>query len=479
MIFPSYIFVLAFLPLVLCGWYLIRSYRAKLAFLTAMSYVFYGWLDYRFVALMLASTLLDYHCGRKIAETNSPATRKRWLICSIAGNLGSLGFFKYYGFFTQSCADLLAVIGIDASLPVLNVVLPLGISFYTFQSMSYSIDIYRGQCKPTGDLLLFTAYVSMFPQLVAGPIVRYSDIENQLGTLRHQKTNHEQICDGAWLFVIGLVKKIWIADVLAPVAALAFDTESSPQMITAWVGTLCYTFQIYFDFSAYSDMARGLGLMMGFTFPINFNSPYKSANISEFWNRWHITLSHWLRDYLYIPLGGSRCGSAKTLRNLGITMFLGGLWHGAAWTFVVWGVFHGALLMTHATWKRLTRVQLNRTLAIGVTFVSVMVGWVFFRAHSLEGAGSVLAGMFGLHGVEPFSYVSATLGISFPGIYEQFSGMHGLAFLLFVTVLTFGAPNSEEIPKLRQPIVGVAMGTVAVCTLTTFMNETPFLYFMF
>ncbi|GJM24127.1 MAG: alginate O-acetyltransferase [Phycisphaerae bacterium] len=479
MIFPSYIFILAFLPIMLSGWYLIRSYRLKLAFLTAMSYVFYGWLDYRFVALMLASTLLDYCCGQKIAQAHAPIVRKRWLICSIAGNLSSLGFFKYYGFFSQSCADMLAVIGVDASLPVLNVVLPLGISFYTFQSMSYTIDIYRGRCQPTGDLLLFTAYVSMFPQLVAGPIVRYSDIEKQLATLRNQATNHEQICDGAWLFVIGLIKKIWIADVMAPVVAHAFDSETSPQFVTSWVGTICYTFQIYFDFSAYSDMARGLGLMMGFRFPVNFNSPYKSSSISEFWNRWHITLSHWLRDYLYIPLGGSRHGTSKTLRNLGITMFLGGLWHGAAWNFVVWGLFHGGLLMVHATWKRFSTVQLNRTLAICVTFMCVMFGWVFFRANSLEGAVSILSGMVGLHGIEPFTHLSSTLGVSLPGIYHQFSGMHGLAYLAFVGILTFWAPNSEEIPRFRQPVVGMALGTVAVCTLTTFMEETPFLYFMF
>ncbi len=471
--------MLAFLPIMLSGWYLIRSYRLKLAFLTVMSYVFYGWLDYRFVALMLASTLLDYQCGCKIADAHSQAARKRWLSLSIAGNLGSLGFFKYYGFFSQSCADMLAVIGFDASLPMLNVVLPLGISFYTFQSMSYTIDVYRGRSQPTSDLLMLTAYVSMFPQLVAGPIVRYNEIEEQFATLRHQNTDLEQICDGAWLFVIGLIKKIWIADVMAPVVTSAYDSGAPPQFVTAWVGTLCYAFQIYFDFSAYSDMARGLGLMMGFRFPINFNSPYKSSNISEFWNRWHITLSHWLRDYLFIPLGGSRYGTSKTVRNLGITMFLGGLWHGAAWNFVVWGLFHGGLLIIYACYKRLTTVQLNRTLAICMTFLCVMIGWVFFRANSLDGAISVLSGMAGFNGIEPFSHASSTLGIKLPGIYHQFSGMHGLAYLTFVGVLTLWAPNSEQIPRFRQPVFGMALGTVAVCTLTTFMEETPFLYFMF
>ena len=479
MIFPSYIFLLAFLPLAVTGWYAIRSLRWRLFFLTAASYVFYGWWDYRFAFLMLASTLLDYVCGARIHASRDPVVRRRWLIASIAGNLGSLGFFKYYGFFAESAQTLLAALDWHVSPPMLHIVLPLGISFYTFQSMSYTIDIYRNRCAPTRDLLHFMTYVSMFPQLVAGPIVRYSEIEEQLRSIDHDRIRTGPICDGVWLFVIGLVKKVWIADTLAPVAEHAFDISVSPGLFTAWSGALCYTFQLYFDFSAYSDMARGLGLMLGFSFPVNFNSPYKSGNIAEFWNRWHITLSHWLRDYLYIPLGGSRCGTGRTIRNLAVTMLLGGLWHGAAWTFVVWGAFHGVLLSVHAAWKRMTGWRLTRAVAVPLTFGCVVVGWVLFRSGSLHRAGQMLAAMVGANGVEPLSYRSATLGLSLPRIYSQFGGLHGVLFLSVVAAAAFWAPNSEQLPKPRRAVCGVALGVVVAVTLTTLTKPTPFLYFTF
>ena len=479
MIFPSYIFMLVFLPCVLAGWYALKTVRLRLAFLTITSYIFYGWWDCRFVVLMLATTLLDYVAGRAIYRSANPTSRKICLTLSILGNLGSLGFFKYYNFFTDSFAELLGGFGLEAPMPVLGVVLPIGISFYTFQSMSYSIDIYRGKCRPTTDLLHFTAYVSMFPQLVAGPIVRYEFIEDQLRNLDRRATSPERISDGVWLFVIGMIKKVWIADTLAPVVGYAFDTGQAPGFFTAWAGTVCYTFQLYFDFSAYSDMARGLGLMLGLEFPINFNSPYKSRDIAEFWRRWHITLSQWLRDYLFIPLGGSRGSLHKTLRNLGIVMVLGGLWHGAAWNFVAWGVYHGLLLIIFASWKQLTAVRLPRLIGVTITFFCVMIGWAVFRADSFTGALDVLAGMAGLHGIEPFTYHSATLGIDLPALYSTTGGAHGLAFLLLVTLIAFFAPNSQQLPKPRHPLCGVALGVLMLCTVTTFTKEAPFLYFEF
>lgn len=479
MIFPSYVFLLAFLPLALLGWYALRSVAVRLAFLTAASYVFYGWWDYRFCALMAASTALDYVCGARLHATDVPRRRRFWLGLSIAGNLGALGFFKYYGFFTDSLQAALGTLGLELSLPTLQIILPLGISFYTFQSMSYTIDIYRGECRPTKDLLRFAAYVSMFPQLVAGPIVRYSEIEEQLAALDARRPALPQIADGVWLFVIGVVKKIWIADLLAPVAELAFDRTATPQLATAWAGTLAYTFQLYFDFSAYSDMARGLGKMLGFEFPINFNSPYKSASIAEFWNRWHISLSHWLRDYLFIPLGGSRAGNARTLRNLAITMFLGGLWHGAAWTFVLWGVYHGALLCVHACWKRAAVWHMPRLLAVPLTFLAAAFGWAIFRAGSLEGATTMWAGLFGFNGLEPLLCHSASLGLNLPEIYGQFGGLHGVLALAGIAVIALFLPNSEQLPKPHHPLAGAALAGIVLCTLTTFMKETPFLYFTF
>ncbi len=479
MIFPSYIFILVFLPAVLIAWYAIKPLRVRLALLTLASYVFYGWWDYRFLSLMIASTLLDYACGRMIHRNDDPRVRKRWLFLSIAGNLSILGIFKYYNFFATSLSATLATIGIEASWPTLHLILPLGISFYTFQSMSYTIDIYRGKCKPTSDPLIFSAYVSMFPQLVAGPIVRYEHMEKQLLDLPNAKPNTDMIADGVHLFMIGMIKKIWIADSLAPVAALAFDSGNSPQLFTAWAGALCYTFQLYFDFSGYSDMARGLGFMLGFHFPLNFNSPYKSASPSEFWNRWHITLSNWLRDYLYIPLGGSRHGVVKTLRNLGLTMFLGGLWHGAAWTFVLWGLYHGFFLALHAVWKRIGRVTIPRVPAVVMTFCMAMVGWTIFRANSFENLTGVLSGLVGANGIEPLTYFSVTLGLHLPAIYEQFYGLHGLAFLSLVAMIAFFAPNSEQLPKPKHPLVAGALAILLLVTLTTFIEETPFLYFTF
>ncbi|MFQ5489804.1 MAG: MBOAT family O-acyltransferase [Phycisphaerae bacterium] len=479
MIFPSYIFVLVFLPCVLAGWYGLRSVRLRLGFLTVCSYIFYGWWDYRFVVLMLATTLLDYFVGRAISLTDNVEARRRYLALSVAGNLASLGFFKYFNFFSESLAELLGGLGLEANVPMLHVVLPIGISFYTFQSMSYSIDIYRGKCKPTGDLLSFLAYVSMFPQLVAGPIVRYDFVEGQLRNLGRQPASLDGISDGVWLFVVGLVKKIWIADALSPVVALAFDGGSAPAFYTAWAGTVCYTFQLYFDFSAYSDMARGLGGMLGFAFPVNFDSPYKAGNIAEFWRRWHITLSEWLRDYLFIPLGGSRGSMVKTLRNLGMVMFLGGLWHGAAWNFVAWGLLHGLLLIVYATWKRVGPVTLPRPVGVAVTFFCVMIGWAVFRADSLGGALEVLAGLAGLHGFEPLTYYSTTFGLNLPALYGTTGGAHGLAFLTLVALVAFLAPNSQQLPKPRHPAFGVACGLIVLCAVTTFMDEAPFLYFEF
>ncbi len=476
MIFPSYIFLLVFLPLVLLCWYSIRGFRLRLLILTFASYLFYAWWDYRFIVLMFASSLLDYVCGARIHRSVDQRVRRSWLIASLGGNLGLLGFFKYFDFFVDSAARGLDLLGLAISTPTLEIVLPVGISFYTFQSMSYSIDIYRGQCQPTKGFLRFAAYVSMFPQLVAGPIVRYRDMETQLEELPHKRVSMDEIAAGTWLFVIGLVKKIWVADYLAPVADHAFQFPDEMQFFGAWIGVLAYTLQLYFDFSAYSDMARGLGKMLGFQFPVNFNSPYKSASIAEFWSRWHISLSSWLRDYLFIPLGGSRVGSVLTIRNLFITMFLGGLWHGAAWNFVVWGLYHGTLLGLHATWRRLG-IAVPRAAGVILTFCAVVFGWALFRADTLGEAGALVASMTGLNGMESFSHQWG------PGIYvpDVMSWVHGRRFVFLIGALAvaFFAPNSEDMRKPRSLFWAIALGGVVLATLTQLGKESPFLYFQF
>ena len=311
MLFNSFVFLFLFLPLVLAVWWLpVLSVRVRLCVLVIASYLFYGWWDYRFVSLLVVSTLVDYYVGKRLYDAQSPWRRTAWLTVSVAVNLAVLGFFKYAGFFARA-ANALVGMSEGGPVPVLDFILPVGISFYTFQTMSYSIDIYRNESRPATSLLHFAAYVSMFPQLVAGPIVRYSHIEDQLREIA-TRIDWSMMARGLFFLGIGLGQKILLADPIAAQIDPLLADYHSLEFWGAWYTMLGYTCQLYFDFSGYSTMAVGLGLMLGFLFPQNFNSPYKAANISDFWRRWHITLSEWLRDYLFIPLGGSRNGRLLT-----------------------------------------------------------------------------------------------------------------------------------------------------------------------
>ena len=362
MLFNSVIFLLVFLPSFLILWYSLRNTKARLATLSLFSFAFYGYWDYRFVGLMLISILIDYFCGEKIVSNldRSKKIAKRWMYASVFSNLIILGFFKYFNFFIDTFYELTAIQEIFDK-PTLNIILPVGISFYTFQSMSYSVDLYRKQAKRVKSLLHFSAYVSMFPQLISGPIVRYSDISEQFQEIQ-RKFNSHKFMEGVQYFTIGLFRKLFIADFFATYADLFFSSSYEFQFIGAWLGVVAYAFQIYFDFSAYSEMAIGLGKMIGFDFPINFNSPYRAKSFSDFWLRWHITLSRFLRDYLYIPLGGNKKGKYRTYINLSLTMLIGGLWHGASWMFVIWGGLHGLYL---AIERMISRERLG--------------GWKFYR----------------------------------------------------------------------------------------------------
>jgi alginate O-acetyltransferase complex protein AlgI len=439
MLFNSYVFVFAFLPVVLALWHVLRNLPwLRLAMLTAASYVFYGYWDWRFTILMFASTVVDYVAGGKIHVSESPIGRKTWLIVSIASNLSLLGFFKYAGFMVSSANGFRALID-GGAFPVPDIVLPIGISFYTFQSMSYSIDIYRRSARPADSFLHFCAYVSLFPQLVAGPIVRYTDLEAQLRDIP-RRVPVESLAMGLQFFVFGLAKKLLIADVIASRINPLFADAGSLDLVGAWTAMLGYTMQIYFDFSGYSDMAVGLGLLLGFRMPQNFDSPYKSRSISEFWRRWHMTLSFWLRDYLYISLGGSRKGRGLTLVFLATTMFLGGLWHGAAWTFVVWGLYHGFLLVIYHLWKEHRPRPLPDGVAWAVTFLSVVVGWVFFRASSFGDALHLMRAMVGLEGASV----------------AQIQGAMGtLAITAAASAIAFYAPNTFEVGPRLKPVHGV------------------------
>ncbi len=392
MVFTSHIFVYYFLPLLVLVYYNL-PYRSRNPFLTVMSYLFYGWWNPYFMLLMLLSTVINFQCGKVICSPHStPRMRKSTLIVAIVVNLGLLGFFKYFMFATGSLNALLALRGLEP-FSVLRVTLPIGISFYTFQALSYTVDVYRSDAREARSFVDFACFVSLFPQLIAGPIIRYHTVAEQLVYREHTSS---RFAAGVSLFIIGFAKKILLANPVGEIADATF-AAAGPLPIDAWVGVMAYAFQIYFDFSAYSNMAIGLGRMVGFEFPRNFNAPYQAESITDFWRRWHISLSTFLRDYLYIPLGGNRRGPRRTYVNLAVVMLFGGLWHGANWTFVVWGLMHG-LLLGLERWhgKETIYAALPRFVRVWITFVLVLITWVLFRAERLSEAGNYLACMFGL-----------------------------------------------------------------------------------
>jgi alginate O-acetyltransferase complex protein AlgI len=391
MLFTEYRFAFFFLAVFAVHWLLRRNTPRK-AWLLAASYVFYGAWDWRFLSLIWISTAVDYVVGFRLGQEEGPGAR-RWLVAaSVATNLGILGFFKYWDFFTDSAADLADFLGLSVSASTLDIVLPVGISFYTFQTMSYTIDVYRRRLEPTRNLLDLALFVAFFPQLVAGPIVRAREFLPQLRSRRALAA--VPFREALTLFLVGFVKKAVVADTAAVVADAFFAGPDRFTAASALIGVTAYAVQIYGDFSGYSDMAIACGALLGYRLPENFRHPYLAANITDFWRRWHISLSTWLRDYLYIPLGGNRGGRWFTYRNVMLTMLLGGLWHGAAWRFVIWGGMHGAALVVHREWRRRRPVPVPgpaaRLAATAATFYWVCVAWIFFRAPGLDVAWDAL-----------------------------------------------------------------------------------------
>jgi alginate O-acetyltransferase complex protein AlgI len=406
LVFSSHIFLYYFLPATLLGyfgisWFLfacLKFEESKIQYfrnlwLLLASLVFFGWWSWRYVPLMICITGINYLSGIVLARPSSNKNvRLIALLVAVGISLLNLFFFKYLGFFQINFNHALDALSME-QIQVWNVVLPLGISFYTFQAITYSIDIYRGDAKPAQSFVDYLLYISLFPQLVAGPIIRYQTIAKQLSVRIH---SYEIFSSGAALFILGLGKKILLANPCSKVADLTFGAHSlnAPE---AWVGALAYSFQIYFDFSGYSDMAVGLARMFGFQFPRNFNAPYHANSITDFWRRWHISLSSFLKDYLYKPLGGNRSGSKRTYINLMIVMVLGGLWHGAGWTFLIWGSYHGVLLALERT--RLGKLYIEKfpkTARVAITILLVIVAWVFFRSVDLPSALQYLGAMFGV-----------------------------------------------------------------------------------
>ena len=402
MLFNSLVFLI-FAAIFFLVWPRIKRFRnVRHLYLVVASFIFYGWWDWRFLFLIIASGLLDFFAG--LAMAARPNQRKLWLGLSILGNVGSLMLFKYSGFFADNISAMLGVFGLDVTLrqalPPFVQILPVGISFYTFQSMSYTIDIYKGQLKPTRNPLHFFAYLSLFPQLVAGPIIRAADLLPQLE--EDSPTTEQQRWEGLHLIVHGFAKKVLIADNLAYFVTEAFSNPvHSESSLYWWVIMTAFAFQIYCDFSGYSDIARGLAKWMGYDFMVNFNHPYVALNLRDFWSRWHISLSTWFRDYVYIPLGGSRVGTLRSEVNMWVTMLVSGFWHGAAWNFIIWGGMHAAGLtferFTHFS-RRLQKLPAGRFLASAFLLLQVWVTWVFFRAETFGQATRIVGSMFNFRG---------------------------------------------------------------------------------
>jgi len=451
------------------------KHRAQNVFLLLASYFFYGSWDWRFTSLLLISTVVDFFVGKKLHLKSSAAIRKRLLLLSMAVNLGILGIFKYFNFFVDSAVFCLSKLGVEANEPVLNVVLPVGISFYTFQTMSYTIDIYKRKMNPTNNFIDFALFVSFFPQLVAGPIERAKLLIPQITKPRILlKDNY---LAGMNLMLLGFFKKVAIADTMAPIVSNAFNDPSaltSGQLLT---GLYAFCLQIYGDFSGYSDIARGVAKMLGFDLMINFQAPYTSRNITEFWRRWHISLSSWLRDYLYISLGGNRKGELKTYRNLFLTMFLGGLWHGAAWTMAIWGVMHGVYLAVHKiilgdrnlnmSWPTTLTGWIVDITKIVVTFHLVALTWIMFRATSLSNALEFFAGIVknnDLFDINP-SVLFATAVLVFLDIVQNKTGDH-------IWIVKASRP-------IKYAILQMMMVSCLAAAVYHVNTVVPFIYFQF
>ncbi len=518
MLFNSYIFIFLFCPITFIVFYYIgaRGYqRLAMSWLVGASLFFYGWWNPIYLTIIVASILVNYQLGLSLGNRHNPKQSTLLLGIGIAANLGLIGYFKYANFFLDSMNLLF-----ESNYHLERIILPLGISFFTFQQIAYLIDAHRGETKEYS-FLHYTLFVTFFPQLIAGPIVHHKEMLPQFATVLGEKFNQANLTVGLTIFTFGLFKKVIIADTLASFATPVFSAANQGVTLTffeAWCGALAYTFQLYFDFSGYSDMAIGLGRICGIRLPLNFNSPYKAVNIIDFWQRWHITLSRFLRDYLYIPLGGNRKGRARQYGNLIVTMLLGGLWHGAGWTFVFWGALHGIFLATNHAWQHLRHTFLGvdleknswfgKTFSQLLTFLLVVMSWVVFRSESFESATSIWESMIGFHGISfpRLLQDSAVLYATWLPQWIIFDGMFpndtapwaykGILALLITGFLTWCMPNVAQIMARATPVIhhqpapsmivwhntirwATGIGILLGLSVLGLGSATEFLYFQF
>lgn len=510
MLFNSYEFIFGFFPIVVVGFFLIARYKhaAAAGWLAVASLFFYGWWSVKAVPLLLGSIGINYLFSKKLTPSGNDNAQARRIVLyiALASNLALLGFFKYANFFIANINILLDAANVHR-VPALSIVLPIGISFFTFTQIAFLVDCWQGKVKER-NFIHYLLFVSYFPHLIAGPVLHHSQMMPQFGHSETYRPNVNNIALGMAIFTIGLSKKLLIADAVGAYADILFlevAQGTTPMFFMSWFGVLAYAFQIYFDFSGYSDMAIGLSLIIGIHLPVNFNSPYKATSVIDFWRRWHMTLARFLRDYLYIPLGGSRRGKARRYLNLFATMLLGGLWHGANWTFVLWGAAHGVLLAINHAWRTLVgnKISYGR---IGnaacwlATFVSVCCAWVLFRSESVATALSIYRGMLGINGVSlpaqlrdmlPQPLRSSPIvfdGIGQGALLTEYSEFVWVGLIAVSALIALGLGNANglssqsnvrSLSRFESLLLGLVSGAMLVLALSMIDTPSPFLYWQF
>lgn len=477
MVFSSAVFLVYFLPVLLLA-YFAAPRQLKNWVILLFSILFYSWGAPKFIFVIIGTTFLDFHLVKMMWRSQNPLHRKGILALSVSVNLGLLIYFKYSNFFIENINSALSVLG-GGPIHWTKLILPIGISFYTFETITYIVDVYRGIHRPLDRFRDYLLYILLFPKLIAGPIIRYHDLADQL-TDRSGHENADNRLLGLFRFAVGLAKKVLIANVMGEQADLIFNSDFAELgTAAAWTGLLAYTFQIYFDFSGYSDMAIGLGKMMGFRFPENFNNPYISGSITEFWRRWHMTLGSWMRHYLYIPLGGNRVASSYRLYfNLWLVFLASGFWHGASWSFILWGAYHGLFLVLERSFLSRVYARIGRVPATAVTFLVVVIGWVFFRVEAVGDAFAYLGRMFSLS--------SGTTAAR-----ELWDTEFSLFFLLaalfsFFTAFRSGLRLHDAVFFARHSATAQSLAALATLLLLflslasiTSLGFNPFIYFRF
>ena len=487
MLFNSYEFIFLFLPFSFFIYFFLLQKRLIIGakgFLVFTSLFFYSWWNIAYLPIILSSMLFNYVIGNSLNENFKKVRiqKKSLLAFGIIANIALLGYFKYSDFFIENFN-----FAFDGSVPLLHLALPLAISFFTFQQIAYLVDSYRGETAEY-DFLNYSLFVTFFPQLIAGPIVHHAEMMPQFKKTRNQVKNYRNIALGLFIFSIGLFKKVIIADTFAVWATNGFDIAKTLNLFEAWATSLSYTFQLYFDFSGYTDMAIGAALLFNIKLPINFNSPYKATSIQDFWRRWHITLSRFLKEYVYIPLGGNRKGEFRTYTNLFATFLLGGIWHGAGWTFVFWGFLHGMALVIHRAWQKLG-FKMNIILAWFITFNFINIAWVFFRAKEWDDAIKVLSGMVGSNGIvftqkheKYLSFLNSYDWVTFGQITQHIGdGSEVLNWIIVTFILILFTKNTIRLVEYynRRKLFIVYVAVLASMALLNMNKITEFLYFNF